>query len=100
MKLLYVPFSATFLDAAYACCMLKAPILTLDQYLATCRMEMEMLNARCGEAENGLSSASHDVALLSSQREQLQMEVRHVSLQSQASGAPNHQPVPSTMCLL
>ena len=41
-------------------------------------MEMEMLNARCGEAETGLSSASNDVAMLSAQREQLQMEVRFV----------------------
>jgi hypothetical protein len=39
------------------------------------RMEMEMLQERCSVAENGLSSASHDVSALRTDRDALQQQV-------------------------
>jgi hypothetical protein len=39
-------------------------------------MEMEMLQERCSAAENGLSTASHDVSALRADRDALQQQVR------------------------
>lgn len=53
-------------------------VITADTAVAIvsdCRFEMNMLQERCSTAENGLTSASHDIAALKSERDQLHHQV-------------------------